>query len=163
MVEIFDVVDEDDNVIGKATRKEVHDKKLIHRSVMFFILDKKGRVFVTQRTKTKDMFPEYWSVTFGGHVDAGESYDDAVVREAREEAKIEGKPIFLRSFKKRIPEEKENSRVYAFVTDKMPKIDKEELKQGKFMTIEEIYDLLKNERFLPETKGLLKILREFQS
>ena len=44
MTEIFSIVDEDDNVIGKATRKEVHDKKLIHRSVMFFIFDKKYKI-----------------------------------------------------------------------------------------------------------------------
>jgi len=43
MHEIFDVVDENDNVIGQATRKKIHDKKLIHRAVYFFILDKKRK------------------------------------------------------------------------------------------------------------------------
>ncbi|MCX6822044.1 MAG: NUDIX domain-containing protein, partial [Candidatus Aenigmarchaeota archaeon] len=78
MEEIFDIVDEEDNVIGKTTREEVHNKKLIHRSVMFFIFDKKRRVLVTQRTKAKDMFPEYWSISLGGHVSSGETYEEAV-------------------------------------------------------------------------------------
>jgi len=162
MDELLDTVDEDDHVIGKATRKEVHNKKLIHRSVMFFIFDKNKRVLVTQRTKTKDMFPEYWSITLGGHVDSGESYDEAVVREAKEEAGIENKPFFMEIIKKRVPEEKENSKVYGFVVDKIVKLDKGELKKGVFLTMKKIEEKIKKERFLPETQELLKILRNYQ-
>jgi len=161
MTEIFDVVDEDDNVIGQATRKEIHDKKLIHRAVYFFILDKKGRIFVTQRTKNKEFFKEYWSVALGGHLKAGETYDEAVVREVKEEANIDDKPFYMGSFKVRIPEEDENIRVYGFVTDKKPELDSFELKQGMFLTREEMKEKIKKEKFLPETKDLLKILREF--
>jgi len=160
MEEIFDIVDEEDNVIGKTTREEVHNKKLIHRSVMFFIFDKKRRVLVTQRTKTKDMFPEYWSVTLGGHVSSGETYEDAVAREAWEEAKVKEEPFFITSFKKRIPEEKENSRIYGFITNQKPKLEKKELKQGKFMTLREIEEKIKEEKFLPETDFLLKTLKK---
>jgi isopentenyldiphosphate isomerase len=35
--EFFDIVDENDNVIGKASREECHGRGLIHRSVMFFV------------------------------------------------------------------------------------------------------------------------------
>jgi isopentenyl-diphosphate delta-isomerase type 1 len=157
--EIFDVVDENDKIIGKTTRKEVHDKKLTHRSVMFFIFDKDRKILVTQRTKTKDMFPEYWSITLGGHVNSGETYEKAVVREAWEEAKIKEKPFFITSFKKRIPEEKENSRIYGFITNQKPKLEKKELKQGKFMTIKEIEEKIKEEKFLPETEFLLKTIK----
>jgi isopentenyl-diphosphate delta-isomerase type 1 len=160
--EIFDIVDEDDKVIGKATRNEVHNKKLIHRSVMFFIFDKKWRILVTQRTKEKDMFPEYWSITLGGHVNSEESYDDAVIREVKEEAGIENKPFFMGIIKKRTPEEKENSKVYSFMINKKIKLDKKELKQGMFLTMKEMKEKIKKEKFLPETKELLKILRKFQ-
>jgi len=162
MVEILDVVDENDNVIGKVTREEVHKNKLIHRSVMFFILDKDGRVFVSQRTKEKDMFPEYWSITLGGHVNSGETYEETVVREAWEEAKIKEKPFLITSLKKRIPEEKENSMIYGFVTDQKPKLEKKELKQGKFMTLKEIEKKIKEEKFLPETDFLLKVIKNYR-
>jgi len=161
-MEIYDVVDEDDNATGKATRKEIHDKKLIHRSVMFFIFDKKGRIFVTQRTNNKEFFKEYWSIVLGGHVNSGETYEEASIRECKEETGIDDKPIFMGFFKQRIPEEKENVKVYAFYTDKFPKIDSFEIKQGKFIAMEEINELLKKEKFLPETKELLKILKNFK-
>jgi isopentenyldiphosphate isomerase len=165
MTEIYDVVDDDDNVIGKATRKEVHTKNLIHRSVMFFIFDKKGRIFVNQRTKNKEFFREYWSIGLGGHVNTGETYDEAVVREAKEEANIDEKPFFMGSLKLRIPNksDNENARVYGFITDKKLKFDPFEIKQGVFMTMKEMKEKLKKEKFLPETKDLLIILKNFLS
>ncbi len=165
MTEIYDVVDEDDKVIGKATRKEVHTKNLIHRSVLFFIFDKKRRILITQRTKNKEFFKEYWSIGLGGHVLTGESYDDAVVRECKEEADIDSKPFFMNSFKIRIPDtsDSENARVYRFVTDKKPKLDPFEIKQGRFLTIKEMEAKIKKEKFLPETKDLLRILKKFHS
>ncbi len=162
--EIYDVVDEDDNVIGKATREEVHkNNKLIHRSIMFFIFDKKGRIFVNQRTKNKEFYPEYWSLTFGGHVNSGETYEEAVIREAKEEAGIEEKPFFMGTLKVRLPQESENSKVFGFITDKKLKLDPFEIKQGKFMTMGGVEEKLKKEKFLPEAKGLLRILRNFLS
>ena len=160
MTEIYSVVDEDDKIIGKATREEIHKKKLIHRSVMFFIFDKKGRILVTQRTKNKEFFKEYWSIGLGGHVLAGETHDEAVVREVKEEANIDEKPFFMDSFKLRFPEESENARVYGFVTDKKPELDPFEVNQGMFLTREEMEEKIKKEKFLPETKDLLRILRK---
>ena len=158
--EIYSVVNEDDKVIGKATRKEVHVKKLTHRSVMFFIFDKKGRILVTQRTKNKEFYKEYWSIGLGGHVNAGETYDETVVREVKEEANIDDKPFPMGSFKLRLPEESENARVYGFVIDKKPELDPFEVKQGIFMTREEMEEKIKKEKFLPETKDLLRILKK---
>jgi len=162
MEEIFDVVNENDEVTGKATRKEVHDKKLIHRAVMFLTFDKKGRIFVSQRTKNKEFFKEYWSIALGGHVNSGETYDEAVVREAKEEANINEKPFFMGSFKIRIPEESENVRVYGFVIDKKPELDPFEIKQSMFLTMKEMKEKIKKEKFLPETGYLLKILKNFK-
>jgi len=162
--EIYDLVDEEDNVIGKATREEVHkNKKLIHRSINFFVFDKKGRIFVNQRTKNKEFYPEYWSLTFGGHVNSGETYEEAVIREAKEEAGIEEKPFFMGTLKVRLPQESENSKVFGFITDKELKLDPFEIKHGKFMTMEELGEKLKKENFLPETNDLLRILRNFLS
>ena len=160
MTEIYDVVDEDDNIIGKASREQIHKNKLIHRSVMFFIFDKKGRILVTQRTKTKEFYKEYWSIGLGGHVLSGESYDEAVVREAKEEANVDEKPIPMGSFKLRLPEENENVRVYGFYTDEV-ELNPFEIKQGMFLTRKEMKEKLRKEKFLPETKDLLKILKEF--
>ncbi|HEY3272841.1 MAG TPA: NUDIX domain-containing protein [Methanocella sp.] len=116
MDELFDIVSDDDGVVGRATRKEVHTKGHVHRSVLFFIFDREGRIFVNQRTDTKEFYPGYWSIVFGGHVAAGEDYPDTVVREAGEEAGVTSQPFFMASFKKRFDDlDRENVKVFGFV------------------------------------------------
>jgi len=159
MEELFDVVSDGDEVIGRATRKEAHTLGHIHRSVLFFIFDGEGRVFVSQRADNKEFYPGYWSIVFGGHVNSGESYEDAVLRELEEEAGIREKPAFMGSFKKRFDEkDKENVRVYAIVTGRALAVDPGEIKQGSYMTIAELEKKLKEDRFLPETALLYQIL-----
>ncbi len=69
--EIFDVVDEEDKVIGRATRGEVHqNKRLIHRSVGVVIFNSRGEIFLQQRSKTKDTDPLKWTISCTGHVGA---------------------------------------------------------------------------------------------
>jgi isopentenyldiphosphate isomerase len=158
--EPFDVVDENDNVIGQASRGEVHAKGLVHRSVFFFVFNEHGKVFVCQRSLDKEFDRGCWSVSLGGHVGSGESYDKAVKREAKEEAGISGEPVFIKAFKNRLRDkDQENVRLYYFVTDKGLKIDRRELIQGRFVGIDEIQELMGKERFIPETENLFKILK----
>jgi isopentenyl-diphosphate Delta-isomerase len=83
--EIFDVVDACDNVIGQATRREVHAGRLWHRAVHALAFDEAGRVFLQKRSMAKDTSPGCWDSSSSGHLDSGESYDAAVVREVGEE------------------------------------------------------------------------------
>jgi isopentenyldiphosphate isomerase len=162
MDEFFDVVTDDDEVVGRATRKEAHAKGYVHRSVLFFIFDREGRIFVNQRTDTKEFYPGYWSIVFGGHVHAGEDYPGTVRREAEEEAGVRSQPFFMASFKKRFDDlDRENVRVFGFVADNEPVLDHTEIKQGTFMTLEELERKMELEKFLPETSRLYEILKNY--
>lgn len=90
--EIFDVVDANDHVIGQATRKEVHTRKLWHRAVHAVALDSRGRVFLQKRSLLKDSAPGCWDSSCSGHLDSGEGYDAAVVRELGEEIGLVVRP-----------------------------------------------------------------------
>ena len=83
--EIFDVVNDRDEVIGQATRGEVHAKRLWHRSVHAFVFNADGRIFLQKRSMLKDTSPGCWDSSASGHLDSGEGYDAAVVRELQEE------------------------------------------------------------------------------
>jgi isopentenyldiphosphate isomerase len=159
--ELFDIVDDDDQVIGLTTRREAHTAGHIHRSVLFFLLDDSFRVFFNQRTANKDFYPEYWSVVFGGHVPAGETYEQSVLREAEEETGVSGQPLFAGSFQKRFDaQDRENVRVFAFVTDQPPKLDQQEIQQGEFVAVEDLDTWLDTRPFLPETKVVMPMLYE---
>ncbi|MFJ4921481.1 NUDIX domain-containing protein [Streptomyces sp. NPDC088725] len=90
--EILDVVDEHDRVTGQAPRGEVYAKGLRHRCVFVLARDAEDRIFVHRRTATKMVFPSLYDVFVGGVVGAGESYDDAALREAEEELGVSGLP-----------------------------------------------------------------------
>lgn len=83
--EFFDVVNERDEVVGRAPRREVHARGLRHRAVHVLAFDGDGRVFLQKRSMKKDTSPGKWDSSSSGHVDAGEDYDAAAVRELGEE------------------------------------------------------------------------------
>lgn len=88
--EIFDVVDENDEVIRQETRKEVHANNLLHRAVHIFVFNKNKDILLQKRSSLKDNFPSCWDSSAAGHLDSGESYESCVVRELGEELGVEG-------------------------------------------------------------------------
>ncbi len=87
--ELFDVVDAEDRVLRQATRREVHAKNWLHRAVHVFVFNKCGELFLQQRSHLKDAHPSVWDSSASGHLDAGESYEVAAVRELEEELGLE--------------------------------------------------------------------------
>jgi isopentenyl-diphosphate delta-isomerase type 1 len=83
--ELFDVVDREDRVIGRAPRREVHAQNLLHRAAHVIVHDAQGRVFLQRRSLAKDSFPGCWDDSCTGHLDAGEDYATAARRELGEE------------------------------------------------------------------------------
>jgi isopentenyldiphosphate isomerase len=83
--EIFDVVNERDEVIGQRSRAEVHRLGLLHRATHALVFNSRGQVFLQKRSLSKDRQPGLWDSSASGHLDSGETYDACVVRELREE------------------------------------------------------------------------------
>ena len=83
--EIFDIVNEHDEVVGQNTRREVHARGLWHRAVHVLVFNARGEVFLQKRSMRKDIAAGKWDSSASGHVDSGEAYDACAVRELREE------------------------------------------------------------------------------
>ena len=83
--EIFDVVNERDEVIDRQPRSEVHRLGLLHRAVHVLVFNSRGEIFLQKRSMKKDRQPGLWDSSASGHVDSGEGYDMCAVRELREE------------------------------------------------------------------------------
>jgi isopentenyldiphosphate isomerase len=83
--EIFDVVNERDEVVDRKPRREVHRLGLKHRAVHVLVFNLRGETFLQKRSMTKDREPGKWDSSSSGHVGSGEDYDACAVRELREE------------------------------------------------------------------------------
>lgn len=83
--EIFDVVNERDEVIGQRSRRDVHNLGLLHRAVHVLVFNSGGQLFLQKRSMEKDCFPGAWDSSASGHLDTGESYDACAMRELHEE------------------------------------------------------------------------------
>jgi len=116
--ELYDVVDEEGRVVGRASRAEVHsDPGLIHRAVHILVFRPDGRLLLQKRVKQKDVEPGKWDTSVGGHVDAGEDYFSAAQREMKEELGIEEPLEHIYDFKYRSEQESEDIRTYRLVYD----------------------------------------------
>ena len=83
--ELFDVVDENNEVIGQEKRAVVHATDLRHRAMHLFAYNKRGDLFLQKRSLLKDSCPGLWDSSAAGHLDVGESYEACAVRELDEE------------------------------------------------------------------------------
>jgi 16S rRNA (adenine1518-N6/adenine1519-N6)-dimethyltransferase len=92
--ELLDIVDEDDNVIGQDTKENKFIKDLITRNVAVFIMDN-DRMLIVKRSPTKKTDPGKYDLAACGNVGAGESYEEAALREMKEELGIKCRLEFL--------------------------------------------------------------------
>ncbi len=84
-MEYLDVVDENNNLIGKnEERNIIHEKGIWHREVAVWIMNEKGEVLLQKRAASKKQYPNKWAIC-AGHIDAGESHEAAIIREMNEE------------------------------------------------------------------------------
>lgn len=160
-MEYFDIVNEKDEVIGRASRDEVHQKKLIHRAVTIFIFNSKGDLFMAQRSRHKKLNPLKWQAPASGHVETGETYEEAAKRELKEETGIDAEPKFEFDIKIYSDEQKENFKLFTVKSDKEIK-PSDEFEQSKFMSIDEIKKMIKENPKLFRDAFLLMFNKYFK-
>jgi isopentenyl-diphosphate delta-isomerase type 1 len=147
--ELLQIVDQDGNPVGTAPRSVCHgNPDLIQAVVHLHLFDQSGRLYLQKRAATKDRYPSRWDTSVGGHVAPGESPDQAIRRETREELGIDLSNLpgaealqYLERLEPYIySDEVETEYVvpYRLVTPTPPRPNPEELERGDFFEVEEV-------------------------
>jgi 16S rRNA (adenine1518-N6/adenine1519-N6)-dimethyltransferase len=138
--EIFDVVNERDEVVGQNSRSEVHRLGLKHRAVHVLVFNSRGEVFLQKRSLRKDRQPGLWDSSASGHVDSGETYEACAVRELREEIGLAARTPLQPLFKLPAgPEtDQEHVWVYRHEAEGPFTLNPEEIERGEWRTPEEV-------------------------
>ena len=84
--EILDLVDENDNVIGQKSRGDIYKEGLANfRVVNIFLVNNEGKLWIPRRTAHKKLYPLHLDMSAAGHVETGETYEEAARKEMQEE------------------------------------------------------------------------------
>lgn len=157
-MELLDIVNRKDEVIGVASKEDVYKKSLTHRIVHILIFNDKNELALQLRSKKVSFCPSHWSTSVGGHVQSGESYEGAALREYQEEL---GKTSKIEKFTKDYYEDRNDLNKF-LVTFKsrfngpfFP--DKIDVEKVEYFTIDKIKEMVNSgEKFHPELLFLLK-------
>jgi isopentenyl-diphosphate delta-isomerase type 1 len=157
-----DVVDEKDNRLGQIPEAEAFKhKEKITRAIAVFVFNSKNELFLQKRSKAKFINPLCWTASVTGYVNSKESYLEAAVRETMEELGIRIESYDLEFMEKTLvkTEPRQFFQSYRLVWDGIFRLNPTEIDSGKFFSIQEIKNMIKDgEKFSPSFLELFEVL-----
>lgn len=151
-MEMLDVVNSGDKIIGVASKDDVYDKLLTHRIVHVIVFNSKKELALQLRSDRKKSYPGYWDISASGHVISGETYKEAAERELKEELGIKTKLEFLYKFNFNAVVFWNGRSIKKFITvfktryEGPFRIKSEEVKRVKFFSLKDIENMIKEAR-----------------
>ena len=146
--EIVTHVHPDGRFIAWATRKEVHDKRLVHRSINIVVFHSDGRMLVQLRNRNKRNFPAFWDISCSGHVEkedhpnddqnaTDEAFFSAATRELFEEIGIRPDLQRIGEFPPFVGVNYERTMIYSCVSQGPFVLQPEEVEEVRWVNKEE--------------------------
>ncbi len=110
MEEHFDVCTPGGIPTGRSVhRSQAHREGLWHRSSHLWLVNSRGQILLQRRHPAKETDPGRWDIAVAGHLSAGQTPLDALVREAREELGLVLEPAQLTFLEARPKEYREGA------------------------------------------------------
>ena len=161
--EYLDLVDENDNVVGKKKRSEVYAENLSNfRVVNAFVVNSKGEIWIPRRAENKRIFPLCLDMSMGGYVESGETYEKMLKRETQEELNIDTDKAQVRLLGHLSPQKdgvSSNMNVYEIKMDEAPDYNKSDFVEYFWLTPKALFERIASG---DKTKGdLPKLVKIF--
>ena len=92
---LYQVVDKDDNLVGLKPRDEIDFQNDYYRISGIWLTNSRGQILIAQRKLTKDKDPGKWGPAAAGTLEEGETYESNAYKEAEEEIALTGVKLEL--------------------------------------------------------------------
>lgn len=142
-------------------RRDIVPRGFYRLIIHVLIFDKKGRLLIQKRSSEKTSWPNLWDLTVSGAVSSGETSQTSSSRELFEELGIKY------DFSKAYPKISINSGfriddVYIINNKNIDisklKLQKEEVSDVKFVSKEQLLDIIDEKKFVPYQKDYINLL-----
>ena len=105
MDEYIDIVTASGASTGKSVLKsEAHKNGWYHNTIHLWLFTSQGDILLQQRSHKKMIYPLLWDVSVAGHIDTGETFIEAALRETQEEIGLQLHPECLKKIGVRLHE-----------------------------------------------------------
>lgn len=149
-MELLEVLNDNGEPTGEILDKnKIHKDGKYHKEVALILLNNKGEILLQKRASSKEIEPNKWA-WHGGHVIAGESCIDAIIRETKEELGItlsENQIKLLVELKRdKFPNRQFTTAYYSIRNLKINdfNIQKEELSEVRWFSFTELKNMIYN-------------------
>ena len=159
---VHEIIDEYNKIgekIGTVDKEIAHKDGLWHKSVHVWIINDKNEILLQYRCADKKLYPNKWDCSFAGHISAGETSIEALLREGKEELGIDidlEKLNYVMTNRECIKYENINSNEFVDIYILRQNIDidkisfqKEEVSNAKYVPIEKFFELINNDDIIP--------------
>ena len=159
MDELLDIVTKQGQPTGKtALKSEAHSKGLYHNTIHLWLYTSKGEILLQQRSPKKAIYPLLWDVSAAGHIDAGETFIEAALRETEEEIglkldanNLQHIGVFLHESSYANGQIQDNEFHQVFIAELTVSMDtlviqESEVEAIKLVSVEKFKELLKNSK-----------------
>jgi isopentenyl-diphosphate delta-isomerase type 1 len=159
--ELFDIVDDNDNVIGQASRTRVHAQGLWHRGVHVFLFTSDGKMLIQKRSADRKQYASIWDGSVSEHVKAGEDYPTAAQRGLWEELGLRDAALTprLRFRLNYGPHDNEISLLFTGTADPARvRFDPVEIARVDYYSLDELQNIMRD-KTLPLSHWFVQMLR----
>jgi isopentenyldiphosphate isomerase len=140
--EYLDLVDKNDNVVGKKLRSDVYAENSFNfRVINVFIINSKGELWIPRRVADKNIFPLCLDMSVGGHVKSGETYEDTLQHEMKDEVGVDMNKVLYRFLGKLSPQKNNVSafmKVYEVSMNTVPDYNRKDFCEYFWLTPKEL-------------------------
>ena len=159
MQEVLDIVDDNNQVVGSAPYDDVYARRLNHRIVHVLIFNEKGEIFLQMRSAKKNFCPGHWVTSAGGHVQQGETYEQAAKRELEEELGLVAPLTLINESPYDHYKMRKFLQVFRAVSEGPFNLNLEEVAGGRWFSVADARDMVKKNQLIhPELAHVIEKL-----